>query len=208
MLFNLKEKLLDIFFPRFCLNCKKEGSYICRECHLFLTEKYLICPFCHKRSFFGESHKSCKKESILEGVVSFWDYNGIIRMGIERAKEEGLFDILNEFSELSFYLISKKENERFNSFISFLKEDFSISYIPSEREFNHSKIISDNLAKIFKKKSIPLIGKKDNFFLKNKEVPKRIVLVDDFFLSGKTINECVKILKEGGAEKVWGFTLS
>lgn len=29
---KLKNILLDILFPAFCLNCKKEGSYLCQDC--------------------------------------------------------------------------------------------------------------------------------------------------------------------------------
>ncbi len=34
---RIKEFLLDLFFPAFCVNCQKEGSYLCQDC-LALTD--------------------------------------------------------------------------------------------------------------------------------------------------------------------------
>lgn len=44
----------------------------------------------------------------------------------------------------------------------------------------------------------------DNDFLKN----KNILLVDDVTTTGATLEECAKILKQNGAEKVWAIVLA
>jgi len=38
---NFKDYILDLFFPKFCLGCKKEGSYLCEDCRGLLD----ICEF-------------------------------------------------------------------------------------------------------------------------------------------------------------------
>jgi len=43
---NTKEFLLDLFFPKFCLGCKKEGTYLCDDCRgiLDIAEfDYCLC---------------------------------------------------------------------------------------------------------------------------------------------------------------------
>ena len=133
---KLKNLLLDLFFPKFCVNCNKEGKYICRSCEIFISENALICPICNKGSFFGETHKNCKKKYGLDGLISIYDYDGIIKMGIKKAKYNGIFDILNELTERAFFLISAEK--RFNSFLSFLSNnDFDIflhPYLQKERK--------------------------------------------------------------------------
>lgn len=37
---------------------------------------------------------------------------------------------------------------------------------------------------------------------------KNVLLVDDVWVSGATLQECAKVLKAAGVEKVWGFTLA
>ncbi len=39
-------------------------------------------------------------------------------------------------------------------------------------------------------------------------IDKRVLLVDDIFTTGATLNECSKLLKQAGAEKVDIFTIA
>jgi len=39
-------------------------------------------------------------------------------------------------------------------------------------------------------------------------IPKNVVLVDDVWTTGATLQECCKVLKKAGVEKVWGFTIA
>ena len=229
----LKNLLLDILFPKFCVNCNKEGKYICNSCNLFISENALICPICNKGSFFGQTHKSCKKKYELDGLVSIWDYDGVIKMAIKKAKYSGVFDILNEMVEKSFFIISNEK--RFDSFLSFLSNnDFDIFYVPIHKKkekksgFNHSKIIAKKFGEVFNKKPENFIIKKvnsksqtklkkdervknvkDTFFIKQDlNNFKKVILIDDIFTSGATMRECSNAIKKAGVKEVWGFTLA
>ncbi|TFB07951.1 hypothetical protein E3V08_05920, partial [Candidatus Atribacteria bacterium MT.SAG.1] len=51
---KLKDIILNILFPRFCLRCQKEGNWICSDClSLINISEYQYCPFCEipKRVF-------------------------------------------------------------------------------------------------------------------------------------------------------------
>jgi len=41
-----------------------------------------------------------------------------------------------------------------------------------------------------------------------RKIPQKIILIDDVLTTGATLNECAKILKRHGAEKVWGLVLA
>ena len=99
-----------------------------------------------------------------------------------------------------------------------------------ERGFNQVDIIANEISKICK---IPLIknvlirtkNTKPQFNLnktkrieningafdiidKTKILGKNILLIDDIYTTGTTLKECIKILKENGAENVYYFTLA
>ena len=42
----------------------------------------------------------------------------------------------------------------------------------------------------------------------DKIINKKILLIDDIYTTGATLNECSKILKQAGAEKVDVFTIA
>lgn len=46
------------------------------------------------------------------------------------------------------------------------------------------------------------------YMFRDREFCKSVVLIDDVFTTGTTLNECAKILKENGMNKVYGFTFA
>ncbi len=99
-----------------------------------------------------------------------------------------------------------------------------------EREFNQSAIIGSIIGKKFgipvaatalvrhrnTKPQVELDGKerKENvigaFSVEDRTAieGKEIILVDDVYTSGSTINECAKVLKKNGADKVYVVTIA
>ncbi len=224
-----------MLFPRFCVRCKREGRYICMKCELFISEAGFICPVCQKPSYFGKKHKRCKKNKI-DGLISIWDYEGIIKELIYLIKFGGFFHIIEELTE-RLILTIKKEETRFSYFLDFLihKETY-ITFVPlgksreKERGFNQSRILAEYIAKITGKEVINLIERKKNtkpqaklenkkerflnvknaFTLdcKNDLNIKRVLIVDDVWTSGSTMKECCRVLKKNGVKEVWGFVLA
>lgn len=216
----IRDLFLNLLFPKYCLGCGKEGVYICKNCEVYLTENACICPVCGQGSFWGETHKKCLGKYTLDGLTSLWDFDGIIRKAIYRIKYGGEWSISND-------LISQIEN-RFNLFSGAYK----IAYVPmfkkkeNARGFNQSEIIAKELGKKLNFPTIRILEKtkdtRDQASLKKEErkenikgcfkvlenLAPKIILVDDVFTTGATISECCRVLKNNGAEIVWGFTLA
>ncbi len=192
---KIAETILDILFPKFCVSCGKEGRYLCTECNLFMSEANFICPSCQEAAFLGKKHKTCRDKG-LDGLINFWDYEGIVKKLIREAKEDQLVGIYQEMLESGVYCM-KTNKERFSEFLSFLLDkETTISFIPKEKKkFNYGEEIAKNLSQIFKKEIMESGG-------------KQVVLIDDTWISGETLKKHARKMKEEGAEKVWGFTLA
>jgi len=198
-LIRIKEGILDILLPKKCVGCGKEGQYICKDCELFLSE---VPP---------------SKE-----VVSVWEYEGLMEKLIWKIKYEGMYDIINTLVEKAF------EKMELN-----LPEDTSITYVPmykkkeKQRGFNQAELIAKKVGKLTNKEIIPLLIKiKDNisqvglnpqerkenvknvFKYSENGSRKNVLLVDDVYTTGATMNECIKVLKKAGIKNVLGFTLA
>jgi len=233
---KIKDIVLDVLFPKVCINCKREGTYICGKCSIFISEAIQICPNCYNSSFSGETHQNCIKKYGLDGLVSMWDYEGLVKRLIHNVKYGGLTHIIDECVENSFKLIARDINI-FHSFLSFLSSDNTyITYVPmylkreKERGFNQAELIARELAKKSETRSLSLLEKlvdtEDQARLEKKErlgnvknsfkfcikpgltQIKHVLLVDDVFTTGATMRECCKVLKRAGIKKVWGFVLA
>lgn len=225
-LIKAKNILLDIFFPRVCLNCGKklinENELICDNCvSLIKTNNSMFCPVCRAR--LPSNQKICHQkapfilaaageynEPTLQNIIKLFKYQGI----------ENLAPILGKI--LIKYLNSLN--------LKFLILDSVIIPIPlhksreRQRGFNQSKLLAKYISNYF---NLPLIESierikktKPQAQIKNKEKRlknisncfkiknpeyvkgKNVILVDDVFTTGDTINEAIKILKENNAKNI------
>ncbi len=209
-----KKFLTDVFFPKFCLSCEKEGFYICKKCTLFLSEVIPACPACRKHSFFGKTHSRCKNKSHLDGLTSFWEHEGVAKKALTYSKERSVASIPEELLHYGF-LSLEKNMSRSSFFASLLfDEETALSFIPKERkkiitrDIDHAELITSHLSKITKKRVHFLFKRTDSLQLQITRVPKKIILIDDVYKSGKTMEKAAKTLKCHGAGVVWGFSLT
>jgi len=232
-LFFIKESILNLFFPRFCLGCQKEGSYLCQDCFsTFEISEYQYC-LCKRppRLFRAGKCRFCRYKK-LNGLYSSMDYqNQFLQKLIHSFKYEpyvkGLSQSLASLIIAHFKLSSnlpqfsqdwilipvplyiKKERQRgFNQAEEIAKE--------LSRELSLS-LVNDILLKI--KETLPQVeleerarieNPKGAFLVKNKDKIKdrKILLVDDVYTTGATMEECARVLKETGAKEVWGATVA
>ena len=224
--------ILDFIFPRKCVSCKRNGSYLCKKCLSVVKTVQPFCPVCGKNAIDGATHFGCKRKLGLDGMVSVWRYSGVIRKAVLKLKYKFTFDLANELSLLAFPYIEE------NFSLSFLKNKVLIPIpLSSKRErwrgFNQTELLGRIIARHFgwkfssnlllrKKFTRPQtgLGKKErrknirgNFEVNpeyrrilNKDV--QIIVFDDVWTTGATLKEAGKTLKRKGFTTVWGFTLA
>lgn len=228
--------ILDIIFPKRCVGCGKLGRYFCPSC--ISSIKIIdtpICPVCEKLAIDGVTHPGCKTRYSLDGLTSFFRYDGVVRKAIKTVKYRSVFDLAKEFVAL----IPADS----------LSQIITAVFIPiplhasryRDRGFNQAEVLGNVLAgqlhmplatDILRrvKKTVPQVEMKDrNARLKNmdgvfavnpgfdKIVLKHqnvkaskgpVVLVDDVFTTGATMRAAANVLKRAGVPFVWGVTMA
>lgn len=233
-LLKLKDVVLDIFFPPLCLNCRKhlgsKGGLLCDDCQsLIKLNNTLFCPVCRAR--LADGRKICHRDSqYLLAAASNYD-NPVIQNLIHYFKYKSFQNIAPILGEI---LVKYLEDIIRNSKLEI--RNFVIIPVPlhSQREkkrgFNQAELLAKSVASHLNlplvsglariRNNEPQVGLKDNrdrienvlncFQIKNPEAvsEKNIILVDDVFTSGATMNEAVKVLKGAGACRVIALVTS
>lgn len=227
---SLKETIVDLIFPKFCLGCEKEGEWLCRNCSQKILEvETQVCPECSRISPLGRYCKRHQKRWGISGIIVATYYEeGPIKELIHNFKYNHIFELGPVLGE---YLVKVlKKNDKL------LAGNLLITAVPlhfwrrSQRGFNQSEILADYLSsrlelpknfKILRKirltsPQVKFSGAKRRENLKNSFVftkkinflGRTLIIVDDVTTTGTTLNECARVLRKAGAKKVWGLVVS
>lgn len=225
--------LLDFLFPKYCVNCRKLGSYLCANCFSYLSfDTHGICFVCGKSSIDSLTHPLCRTRYAIDGAFSAILYKGVARKLIFQFKYKPyVWDLRKVLGDLFFESIIQNEG-----FSKILETKPILVPIPlhssklKSRGYNHAAILADELAKRFNlplaellkriKKTPSQSGLKKEERKKNvagafslspniqiSQYPN-ILLVDDILTTGATLLEAAKVLKKGGVKKVFAVTLA
>ncbi|MDD5606331.1 MAG: hypothetical protein PHN37_00465 [Candidatus Pacebacteria bacterium] len=189
----MKDFWLNLFFPKFCLNCKKEGSFLCYDCFSLieiLNKTY--CPYCHPAKP-GKTCFSCSETKFLNGLYAATPCSDfIIKKIVSQFKNNYLKELSSVIASIittHLYLCNISVNESF--ILSFspctLKEKKKIGFDPSEEMAKELSILL----------KIPLINQFSN---------KNVFLVKDIF--EEKMDKLAEELKKKGAKKVFALTLT
>ena len=220
---------IDGLFPRFCLGCHREGELWCETCSAVWWPKLLImgCPFCGVGSV-AMTCQTCKQETFLDGLWAFAAYgNPVVREAILQWKYVGdrtIEPILQQWLH--------------RAAPSFFRRAQDAVFVPvplhvrrrRARGFDQSGILADWCGQFFSRPVFDLlvrssftkpqalrlenqrrVGELDGIFRLHpyaQELPNHVVLVDDVFTSGATMDSAARVVKESGVERVTGFVLA
>ncbi|MCM8779034.1 MAG: ComF family protein [Candidatus Omnitrophica bacterium] len=224
--------VVDLLYPLHCLICAerietKEFGPLCSVC--FQKIAWNLPPFCSKcgRNIPVELSTEnvcldCKKRRhYFDRAWSVALYTGIMRECIHKFKYEGKLGLVHFFEKILFDFIER--------FVPIEKFDYLIP-VPlhytklREREFNQALLLAQPIAKKFQKKLLTGVLYRKKFTAPQTELnapqrrkniqgafgirkqniltKKNILIIDDVFTTGSTVDECAKLLKRNGANIV------
>lgn len=227
-----------IFPPRCHICREPHPEAICNSCHAKINyiDPKDICTFCGEPH--GDKLRQeallCKKcitqKPYFELARSVAIYEGTIRKAIHNFKfknKKGLADHLCKIMAnhiearlpeirychadalVTVPLSQKRRAERGFNQVALMAEILA-SYLNIPHEKNALKRIKETLPQFDLPKNERQKNVTGAFDIHSQEsiYGKRLLLLDDIYTTGHTINECAKTLKKGGAAKVYALTLS
>lgn len=224
---RLKDRVLSVFFPQWCLGCGREGEILCPSCQKALPKiAPPLCPRCGLPQMSGILCPSCLLwASEVDGIRSAFRFEGTVRQAIHQLKYRNLKALAAPLANL-------------------LSDFLAVNPIPAEvlvpvplhpkrlreRGYNQSALLAQELSKLI---DLPVA---DNCLTRRRHTPaqartasvderrsnvagafdcrdrrlegKAVLLIDDVATSGATLDACAVALKDAGAGSVWGLSVA
>ena len=220
---KIQEKISNLLYPPICGICEKiNKDGLCPKCNLELKKQAEVSILQKE-----EIEENIKKEKYFEELMYIFKYEGQVRKLIldykfnEKSylyktfvnfllKNEKIFENIKKYDKIIPVPISKKRNK--------------------ERGYNQSMLIAEEIANktnlelvnncLIKTKNIieqSKLNKEDRqqniqgvYSLQNERLitNKKILLVDDIYTTGSTVNECCKILQQANPKTIGVLVLA
>ncbi len=219
MLIKFLNLLEDVFFPARCLNCQgkvERQELFCVNCRRQLTDIRFLFPQGYE----------CKN---LEGICIFYSYERGVKQALHKIKFEKNRSLLPWVAEelqsvCCFFDLKESWNLPQSLFLVPVPTD---KYRKQERGYEiptgifkswgerEQLIWYEALTRVAS--TVPQYGLtrtqrwrnvKNSFAVQKPVQGKDILLVDDIFTSGATMEAAAKTLKKAGAKKIWGITFA
>ncbi|MHB9036249.1 MAG: ComF family protein [Armatimonadota bacterium] len=228
---DLWSGLLDLIYPPYCLVCGMVGDdYLCAKCIEeidVIGEQYCrrcampcesyVCHDCREREFAFEFESACSA-----GV-----YDGVLRKAIHALKYDKHIAIADQLGDL---MVRCFPHRQFSGKIDLIVPIPIHRARLLERGFNQSIELSRRMGGrmslpvetrvLYKSRNtrhqveLPqdqrVFNLEGAFIVRNADLisGKRVLLVDDVFTTGSTLNEAAKVLRAAGALSVYAYTLA
>jgi competence protein ComFC len=225
---NLVLHLLDYFFPSRCINCSStishDDDYLCKKCYQGIEYLTGVCSICSGELIEDQCGICSGRKLYIDKNITIAEYSGVVKEILHNYK----FNKRQRLHKLIFS-ISEEEINKYRDLFDL------VTCVPINRKkkwsrgFNQSELIAKNIAEKLNKRYCSILkeryhfktqkklGYRDRFLnilgrykIKNAKKVKggKFLIVDDVFTTGATLNECARVLKSSGAEKVYSLTIA
>jgi len=217
---------IDWVYPPACGGCEKPGVRWCPDCQAQITRPDpRRCPLCNQPQPNGSICQACQQSNPgCEDIRSWAIFQGPMREAIHRLKYKGDIGLSETFTtKLVEFLVELGWNVDTVAAVPLSRQRFK------QRGYNQAGLLGWPLAKAlrvsFASQAIVRIRdtgtqvglsfreRRENVSGAFRADPrlvrgKRVLLIDDVFTTGATLQACARAFLEAGADSVHGLTLA
>lgn len=218
---KILEKCLDIFlnliYPPTCGICGKVNSeFLCKKCEKLLEgqAKFEITENKFNENFFDNHLYVFQYQGIIRKLIIDYKFNEktyLYKTFVNfLLKNQNFFEIFKSYDTIIPVPISKKRNkERGYNQCSLISKEISKSLEIENNEYCLYKT-KNIVAQSTLNKEERELNIKGAYQLKNIKAieNKKILLVDDIYTTGSTLNECARVLRKANPKIITCLTIA
>ncbi|MBD3279214.1 MAG: hypothetical protein GF390_00705 [Candidatus Pacebacteria bacterium] len=208
MLAQLKNNLLDLVLPKFCVQCQRWNCFLCDDCLNQIDFFSLPVQLQLKPNYLDQSWAMGRYQPPLSSLIQAYKYQQIKKIGLFLAKL--LWFYLADVITAPLITTVPLHSDRLK-----------------ERGFNQAAVMGQELARLTQTDYQELLVRTyytqpqaqirdrakrlqhlQNVFLlmpgikSNQLLDQTVLILDDVITTGTTLNECAKVLKQTGVTRV------
>jgi len=210
------DRLLAPLAPHICCGCGKTGSNLCDNCKYDIElEDFGRCLWCLRLTAVSHVCPTCKRKIGIEGAWVVGERRDVLKTLVDDYKFESKREAARELAEL------------LDTTVPLLPAGTIISWVPTapahirQRGFDHAAYLAKRFAARRQLRAVPLLGrvgavtqhelsKRERERLASTafqplvtEINKPVMLIDDIFTTGASMNACVGHVRQVGAPAVY-----
>ncbi len=221
---------IDTVFPSRCAVCGASVSWgrhsLCAACHDTIPRAGDRCPRCSGYLNSGACSVCGTRAWYVDENIVVADYRGTMRTAVRKYKFSGARRLARPFAELAAQRITDAEGATTCDIVTavpmgrtkrwrrgynqseevarLVARRLGVPYRRLLRE-NRGALVQKTLG--YRERFLNILGR---FSVSPRRMPDgaRVLVVDDIFTTGATINECARVLKGAGARAVYGCALA
>lgn len=216
---EIVENLLELIYPNVCGICEEiNKNSLCENCKVKIEKDIIAKIDTYEKDnskFFNKHGYIFKYKGYIRNLLINYKFNNkpylyktFSNITVNNKK---MMDFIKSYDIITSVPIHKKRfyNRGYNQ-----SELFSKEICKNLKRINFRTDIlfkiKNNTAQSTLNKIERTLNVKNVYEIKNANLikDKKILLIDDIYTTGNTVNECSRILKENGAKEIGIFTIS
>lgn len=227
VLANILNVGLELLFPANCYGCGRGGRYLCKVCakHKLRHIYQSVCCICGLECWKGGIHAGCRQYSCLHDCYSVCRSCPALDRMLHDGKYKFYYQIYKDLGRL--LAVKSLEWDLGDQMVTWVPQS---SYRSKWRGFNQVEILAREFARltgrvcidVFERMHNPanqvgltreqrLLNLRGQIAVRGEvagEIRGRaLIIVDDVFTTGATLQECAKVAELVGAKSTCGLTL-
>ena len=209
------ENFLNLIFPEVCGFCDKTNkNNLCKACELSLSKYQINCITKTKGKYFDYLFSALKYENAVREKIIKYKFNEKSYLYKTFAKIIIKNKKIYRFLKLYDIIISVPMHKHKKSVRGYNQSELIAREIAKQMELKFEKDILVKQRKTEVQSTLTKTQRIKNvkgvFFITDftKVRGKKVILVDDIYTTGSTVNECSKVLKRAGAKEICVVTIA